>query len=1248
MNLLDRAIASFSPQRALSRVQARRALHILARYEAAQPTKTYRPSRDNSTGESQIVRDAATCRAQARDFERNHDIFRGALHTLSRNIVGADGISIEPTPRDANDDINDDLARDLLNLWREFSTRPEVTQTMDWVALQHMACRTWLRDGELFAQIVEGFGSAYRYATRVPLALEMLEADFVPLNYAPDSRTAAGIERNAWGQPLRYFVYKTHPGSNGWLVGADALKHVPAERMLHLAIRERLSGLRGISQFASVITRLHAIKDYEDSECLAARISASIAAYVKRDVNMEWSPDENFDPAAERNFKLRAGAIFDQTLPGEELEMLNPNRPNTALDDFRSSQLRAASRGVGLSNSAMSGNYDGSYSAQRQELVESTDGYRTMTGVFVSQFVRPVWERYVQTAVAAGLVRVPRGVRPETIAQAEFRGPKMPWIDPKKEAEAARTMVRSGFDSAQKVIAERGGRLQDVYEQLARERRLADEIGLVLESDAANGSIASTGTAGNSTDTNNAANAAVDKVIQMNRRKPLVRGIQAAMKQQRTHIEPVMRLDVQAASNAAELLIYGDIGDSWFGESVTALSIVEQLLALDDAVATINVRINSYGGSVSDGLAIYNALKRHPAEKVVTVDGVAMSSASLIAMAGDRVEMPKTSLLMVHAPWGGIAGNAQELRDYAQVLDTYSEAMADAYVARSGMSRDEVMDLLTDGKDHYYTGEQAIEAGFADAVIDPADEAEEPDAAARAFASGLLQRFSAGMSGERAQMAVAAALRMPSRRHAANPASISQPSTACVADPTPAAAGNTSESEETPMTDEERKAAAEKAAKARADILAADKARRESIRAHFAPYANRTDIDAAALQRACEDDPECSADAAGLRLLEALGSRTEPLNPAARVEPGNLDETRTYREGAVAALLHRANPSAHKADERARPFRGYDLVDLARDCVERSGVNARGMAKQEIAVRAMQSTSDFPNILGDTVGRSLRAGYEASARTFTAFARQATLPDFKLTRRVQLAGAPGLKHVLEGAEYEQGQMGEGAEAYQVLKYGRIVAITWETIINDDLDAFARIPQAFGGSAADLESDLVYAIFNNNPAMADNTALFHADHGNLGTAAKLADALDSTKANPLAEMRKLMLLQKGLDGRYITVRPRYLVVPPELEEVALKVTNSGIQAAKAADVNVVGPTLLPIVEPRLHDGSTTAWYGVADNLSIDTVEYAYLQGNEGVFTETRNGFDVDGVEIKCRHVFGAKAIDYRGLFKNAGL
>lgn len=736
--------------------------------------------------------------------------------------------------------------------------------------------------------------------------------------------------------------------------------------------------------------------------------------------------------------------------------------------------------------------------------------------------------------------------------------------------------------------------------------------------------------------------------------------ILGALVDKRPHIKPVMQLRPLGDSEKTyELLIYGDIGESWWGESVSAISVVQQLNDLAKSVTDINVRINSYGGSVADGLAIYNALKRHPAAKNVTVDGVAMSSASLIAMVGTKVYMPATSLLMIHAPWGGMAGNAQEHRDYAQVLDIYSEAMVTAYVEKSGKEKADVLSLLQDGKDHYYTGEQAVAEGFADAVVD-LESSDEPDENARAFASGLLHRFAASLQTAPAgisQLAVTAALRGSRAAVIQNtPATKTEPSnpTSLVNSILPSKVGNTPPAStgnnpgaKVMLTEEEKKALADKQAKDRADILAAEKIRRDSISAHFAPYAKRGDAALAVLQKQCEDDSECTPEAAGLKLLAVLGKDTVPLNSGIRAEPGTQQEQANYREGAILSLLNRSNPGAHKMDERAQQFRGHDLSDMARDCLERSGVSSRGLAKNEIAIRAMQTTSDFPFILENVITKSLRAGYASTPRTFTAFARQATLPDFKTISRGQLGGAPSLKRVLEGEEYEHGVIGEGAEKYSVQKYGRIVSISWEVIINDDLDALTRIPQAFGAAAADLESDLVYAIFNGNPNMGDGGAIFHADYGNLGTAAALGAALDITLPNPLAAMRKAMLLQKGIEGRYITVRPKYLLVPPGLEEVALRVTNATIQATRGADVNVVGPTLTPIVEPRLHDGSETAWYGVADNTTIDTIEYAYLQGHEGVFTETRAGFDIDGMQVKCRHVFGAKAIDRKGLFKNAG-
>ncbi len=679
---------------------------------------------------------------------------------------------------------------------------------------------------------------------------------------------------------------------------------------------------------------------------------------------------------------------------------------------------------------------------------------------------------------------------------------------------------------------------------------------------------------------------------------------------------------IRAASHeddVAELLIYGDIGESWWGESVTAKDVVTQLQGI--TASKIRVCVNSYGGSVADGLAIYNALRRHSAEIEVVIDGVAVSIASLIAMAGDTVMMPANALYMVHAPWGMSVGNSQDMRDYADTLDTMADAMVSAYTRKVGDAKaDDIRSLLKDGKDHWYTAAEAEAFGFIDMVTE----------AVSAAASASLPR-------NRFPTAPAAALAAPAivppefpvmdpkakeKQSASAPAAPATP----VATPQPAAS--------TPPAQDE--------AAIKAQFRKEENDRKAGIRDVFAMFRSQSGV--SAIEDRCIDDSEVTVEKARAELLAHLGTQATPA--AGRVETGTgLDETATRRQGAALAIMHRANPGA-QLDERAQAFRGMNLLDLARECVAASGRNTRGMVAGEIARAALIGTSDLPSILENVVTKTLRDAYAGTARTFTAFSRQATLPNFKEVSRTQLSGAPSLKRIHEGGEYEYGTISDGAEKYAVLKYGIQLALTWETIVNDDLDALIRIPTAFGRSGADNESDIVYAILTGNPLMADGVALFDATHGNLGTATVLSDELGNT-TSPLSEARKAMLLQKGLEGRHITVRPEYLIVPPSLEQTAVKITSRDFMASTAVDTNPLNRNLMAIVEPRLEDASATAYFLAANPAAIDTIEYAYLEGHEGVFTETKDGWDVDGMMIKCRQVFGAKAIDHRGLFKNAG-
>lgn len=361
------------------------------------------------------------------------------------------------------------------------------------------------------------------------------------------------------------------------------------------------------------------------------------------------------------------------------------------------------------------------------------------------------------------------------------------------------------------------------------------------------------------------------------------------------------------------------------------------------------------------------------------------------------------------------------------------------------------------------------------------------------------------------------------------------------------------------------------------------------------------------------------------------------------------------------ALMHRANPTSDIADA-AREYRGFSLMDMAREALDVRGVRTRGMSRDEIAGAALAqrsggygSTSDFPIILGNVVNTTLRAGYEAAGQTFRPIVREASAADFKAVNRAQLGEGPAFDKVNESGEYKRAGLAEGKESYKIATFGKIIAITRQVIINDDMNAFGRIPQLMGGAAAQLESDLVWAQILGNPTMGDGTALFHADHKNLPTAAAFAIA-------PLGLAKALMAKQVGLDGKTVlNLRPQFLIVPVDLEtkaEQELKLLVNVTDTAKAATASMRSLTI--ISEPRLDNGikkgaatatdiagSSTAWYLAASPAQIDTVEIAYLEGNRGVYTESRQGFDVDGLEVKARLDVGAKALDHRGLLKNVG-
>jgi ATP-dependent protease ClpP protease subunit len=676
--------------------------------------------------------------------------------------------------------------------------------------------------------------------------------------------------------------------------------------------------------------------------------------------------------------------------------------------------------------------------------------------------------------------------------------------------------------------------------------------------------------------------------------------------------------EIKALANgdAAEIYIYGEIGESfWDDESVGAAQFVREINAAN--ASEITVRINSYGGSVADGIAIYNAIQRHPATVTVEIDGVAMSSASLIAMAGDAVNMAENALFMVHAPMSGGWGNAKDLREAADMLDKYAEAMISSYVSQTGQSYEEIETLLKDGEDHYYTAQEALEFGFISAISEPVK------IAASGIPSGRFNPPAAWVAANKPKGKTPMSERKKSaaKKPAAKPVSAEPAVDNTPSEPVVAA----SLASQSPTTEQ---------------VLAAEKARRESIRASFKPFAQQQGVQA--VMDECLDDPQITAHQANQKILAHLGSKAEPLAGSGNIQVGATDREK-FVQGASKAILARAGVEKH---ESSNEFRGMTLMDVARASLEMGGDNRRGMDKRDLVAAAFtQSTSDFPVLLENVMHKALLAAYAETPDTWSRFCKRGEVSDFRAHKRLRVGSFGNLDGLTELGEFKNKSIPDGeSESITASTKGNIVNISRQAIINDDLDAFVGIGQNLARSGKrTIESD-VYALLSSNPPLSDTVALFHASHSNLaGSGAALSVAT-------LDAGRVAMGSQTGIGdaAAILDLSPKILVCSKSAGGNARVLVNAVYDpdtANKLQKPNMVNGIVDDVVDSARISG--TEWYLFADPMIAPVIEVAFLDGVDEPFLDVKEGWGVDGAQYKVRLDYAVGAIDYRGAWKNAG-
>lgn len=634
----------------------------------------------------------------------------------------------------------------------------------------------------------------------------------------------------------------------------------------------------------------------------------------------------------------------------------------------------------------------------------------------------------------------------------------------------------------------------------------------------------------------------------------------------------------------AEIYIYDEIGF----QGVTAKQFISDLQALGE-IKHITLHINSPGGSIFEGIAIYNALKYHPASITVHVDGVAASMASVIAMVGNPVIMPANSFMMVHKPWAVAGGDADDMRDFAELLDKTEAVLIPAYAAKTGLAHDVIAGMLKE--ETWMDGTQCVSLGFADQLI-PAVEA-----MAR-IDSKRIEEYE----------------KMPENlRNMLTPPQNSM---------TPESAPPL----QTVMNE----------AGLRDQFLEEQRVRARALSELFGMFGDKYN----ALQATCIADPTCTVELAREKLLTHMGNESTPSNKSAalHIYAGNGNFT---GDGIRQAIMARVGYEPLQPDN---PYNAMTLREHARMSLTERGFGVASYNQVQIVGLAFtHSTSDFGNIMLDVSGKSLLQGWEEAPETFDEWTKKGQLSDFKIAHRVGLGGFPSLRQVREGAEYKYVTTSDKQATIALATYGELFSITRQAIINDDLSMLTDVPMKLGRAAKATVADLVYAILTTNPTLStDDVPLF--DDGHHANLLKPA----SMDVSSLDKARQMMRRQKEGE-RHLNIRPAFVLVPTAMESTANQVIRS--TSVKGADINagIINPVqnfATVIAEPRLDDASQKTFYLAAAKGS-DTIEVAYLNGVDTPFIDQMEGFTSDGITTKIRIDAGVAAIDHRGLVQCVG-
>lgn len=435
----------------------------------------------NRSADAELYSALATMRARSRYHANNDDYAKRFLQMCKTNIIGPRGVLMKCRARDDNGQLDVFANRLIETGWRDWGKVGVCTTDgrLSWIDSQNHFVDTVARDGESLVRMRAGYrGHPFGFA------IEFIDPDYLDErlneNLQGGGQIRLGVEYNAAGQRVAYH-FKEDYRATVWGDYGFTQRHnrVPADEILHAFVVGRIKQGRGIPWMAASLRRLKMLSGYEHAELVAARVGASkMGFFIESEEGTVGDGQED-----EHTPIINAEPGTFESLPyGTEFQAWEPDHPVTAFEGFVLSILRGAASGLGVSYTSLANDLRAvSYSSIRQGAIEERDHWRTLQAWVIEHFCNVVFERWLEMALTTQAVPLPLGKLKKFNAPI-WRPRGWQWVDPYKEIRANKDAVAAGFKSITDVVTENGNDINEIFEELEEEKKLAAEHGLILSS----------------------------------------------------------------------------------------------------------------------------------------------------------------------------------------------------------------------------------------------------------------------------------------------------------------------------------------------------------------------------------------------------------------------------------------------------------------------------------------------------------------------------------------------------------------------------------------------------------------------------------------------------------------------------------------------------------------------------------------------------------------------------------------------